>query len=699
MPRRNKQHIIGIAGFVVSALIIILLFPKHGKFKYEYQQGRPWQHEDLITPFDFPIIKSKKEINDEIAAIKINTKQFFKNDTNQIRYCRNVLVSNIERELLILAKSDQVSKTIKDIISNETLEKAYIASISQMGNALIDSLYKVGIIQDNDYIRGRRKDYVIHLSTTDNSYKDQFLGDFYTLPTAVNKINEYCAHIERTEGQILESALIQSIRPNIIYDQTTTQKFQDNEINNIATTKGAVPSGQIIISNGEMVNDEKITILDSYKAYYNKERGGLVNSFTLIMGQAIFVGILLFFLYAFLYLFRKDVLRSYKKTFSILFLEVVALSMVFIVSQFDGEISLYILPYTILPILIRSFYDTRLALFAHIIAVLLSAYFAPNNYEFLLLQLGGGMISIFSFVGFRKRAQLFLTIFIIFLTYSALFTALTLMKNGRISENETYMYLYFFISCFLTLLSFAFIFIFEKIFGFHSDFTLIEITDTNSKLLKQLSVSAPGTFQHSIQVANIAEAAIAEIGGDSLLIRAGALYHDIGKMYEPQYFIENQVSGSNPHEKLSEEESARKIMDHVDHGIELVKKEKLPPVIVDFIRTHHGTQQVQYFYKNFIKTHPDKDADLTKFTYAGPTPSSKEQAVLMMVDSVEAASRSIHEPDYQKLSDLVDKIIGYQLSAKQYDNADITIKDMNKVKRILKEKLVAIYHVRIEYPE
>jgi putative nucleotidyltransferase with HDIG domain len=699
MARRNKQHIIGIAGFVVSALIIILLFPKHGKFKYEYQQGRPWQHEDLITPFDFPIIKSKKEINDEITAIKINTKQFFKNDTNQIRYCRNVLVSNIERELLILAKSDQVSKTIKDIISNETLEKAYIASISQMGNALIDSLYKVGIIQDNDYIRGRRKDYVIHLSTTDNSYKDQFLGDFYTLPTAVNKINEYCAHIERTEGQILESALIQSIRPNIIYDQTTTQKFQDNEINNLATTKGAVPSGQIIISNGEMVNDEKITILDSYKAYYNKERGGLVNSFTLIMGQAIFVGILLFFLYAFLFLFRKDVLRSYKKTFSILFLEVVALSMVFIVSQFDGEISLYILPYTILPILIRSFYDTRLALFAHIIAVLLSAYFAPNNYEFLLLQLGGGMISIFSFVGFRKRAQLFLTIFIIFLTYSALFTALTLMKNGRISENETYMYLYFFISCFLTLLSFAFIFIFEKIFGFHSDFTLIEITDTNSKLLKQLSVSAPGTFQHSIQVANIAEAAIAEIGGDSLLIRAGALYHDIGKMYEPQYFIENQVSGSNPHEKLSEEESARKIMDHVEHGIELVKKEKLPPVIVDFIRTHHGTQQVQYFYKNFIKTHPDKNADLTKFTYAGPTPSSKEQAVLMMVDSVEAASRSIHEPDYQKLSDLVDKIIGYQLSAKQYDNADITIKDMNKVKRILKEKLVAIYHVRIEYPE
>lgn len=698
MAKRKKQHIISIAGFIFTAIVITLVFPKHGKFQYEYQQGRSWQHEDLITPFDFPIIKSKKEINEETSKIKANTKQFFKNDSSQIKFTKDILQANIERELVNLAKSNHTDKIIQDIKTNETLEKAYISAIRKKGSELIDSLYASGIIQDNEKITGKNKDFIVYLFEDENAYHEEFLGEFYTLPQAVEKIKIFCAGLEKTQGQILESVLIQSIRPNILYDEINTSKFQDNEINNIVTTKGAVPSGQVIISNGEIVNDEKITLLDSYKAYYNKERGGLVNSFFLILGQIVFVSMLLFFLYMFLSLFRKDILGSYKKTFSILSLEIVALLMVFSITQFKG-LSIYILPYTILPILIRSFYDTRLALFAHIIAILLSAYFAPNNYEFLILQLGAGMISIFSFVGFRKRAQLFLTIFLIFITYSTLFTAITLMKNGTIPEAETITYFYFFISCFLTLLSFAFIFIFEKLFGLYSDFTLLEIADTNSKLLKELSVKAPGTFQHSIQVANIAEAAIAEIGGDSLLIRAGALYHDIGKIKDPRYFMENQVSGINPHEKLSEEESARKIMDHVPYGVELAKKEKLPLVIIDFIKTHHGTQQVQYFYKNYIKSHPDEEVDLSKFTYPGPIPSSKETAVLMMVDSVEAAARSIHEPDHNKLSELVDKIIDHQLKEHQYDNADITIKEMKRVKHILKEKLIAIYHVRIEYPE
>jgi putative nucleotidyltransferase with HDIG domain len=697
MAKRKKQHIISIAGFIVTAVIIILLFPKQGRFKYEYQQGRPWQHEDLITPFDFPIMKSKKEIDNEMAQVKKHTKQFFRIDTNQIRNAKNSLLTNIEMELVTLSKNTHDNKTIEDIRTNETLEKAYIASIRERGLEIIDSMYAQGIIEENEQVIGKGNDFIVYLQDNENEYHEEFLGNFYTLPLAVDRIQQYCSSLETTERQILESALIQSIKPDVLFDPGTTLKFQNNEINNLSSTKGAVSSGQKIISNGEIVNDEKITLLDSYKTYYNKERGGLVNSFSLILGQVIFVGMLLFFLYMFMRLFRKDMLRSYKKTFSILSLEIVALVMMFLITQFKG-VSIYILPYTILPILIRSFFDTRLALFAHIIAILLSAYFAPNNYEFLILQMGAGMISIFSFVGFRKRAQLFLTIFIIFITYSALYTALTLMKHGTITENESYMYFYFFISCFLTLLTFAFIFIFEKIFGFHSDFSLLELTDTNSKLLRALSVKAPGTFQHSIQVANIAEAVITEIGGDSLLIRAGALYHDIGKMQEPLYFVENQVSGTNPHEKLSEEESAKKIMDHVPFGVELVRKEKLPAVIIDFIKTHHGTQQVQYFYKNFIKSHPDTEVDLSKFTYPGPTPATKEEAVLMMVDSVEAASRSLQDPDFDKLSNLVDKIIDHQINGQQFDNANITIKQINQVKQILKEKLIAIYHVRIEYP-
>jgi putative nucleotidyltransferase with HDIG domain len=330
---------------------------------------------------------------------------------------------------------------------------------------------------------------------------------------------------------------------------------------------------------------------------------------------------------------------------------------------------------------------------------MITGWFAPNNYEFVIVEMGGGIIAIFSFINFRKRSQLYTTTLFVMFTFSILYTALHLMREGTLLNIHYNTYLWFFISCMGTLFSLPLIYIFEKVFGLFSELTLIELTDTNSEALRELAIKAPGTFHHSIQVANLAEAAIDEIGGNTLLVRAGALHHDIGKTIEPQYFIENQVSGINPHDGLSFEESAEKIISHVKYGVELAEKYKLPSVIVDFIRTHHGTQTVQYFYKNYIKTYPDTEVDIKKFSYPGPLPFSKEMAVLMMADSVEAASRSIHEPNEEKITQLVNRIIDYQLQEKQYIHSDITLKDIDRIKKVLIRMLLNMYHVRIEYPQ
>jgi putative nucleotidyltransferase with HDIG domain len=403
-------------------------------------------------------------------------------------------------------------------------------------------------------------------------------------------------------------------------------------------------------------------------------------------------------LFLFFWLFRKDIFEdNHKMTFILL----IVCLMVFMASlgiRF-GIQSIYILPFCILPVMVRTFFDTRIAMFTHLTTCLIIGLHAPNPFEFVFIQLIGGIIAIFSILNLRKRAQLFFSVTIIFIAYSLSYFGISIIQEGKLSSIEWSNIAWFALSAGLTLFSYPLIYLFEKIFGFISDVSLMELSDINSPLLRELALRAPGTFQHSLQVANLAEEAIMAVGGSSLLVRTGALYHDIGKMEMPMYFIENQYTGVNPHDELSYEDSAKIITGHVNKGIEIAKKNNLPDSLIDFIRTHHGTTKAQYFYLSFLKNFPGEAIDEKSFQYPGPIPFSKETAVLMMADSVEAASRSLKKYEAEIIEELVEKVIDRQIEQDQFINADITFKNINTIKKIFKKKLLNMYHLRIEYPK
>jgi len=400
----------------------------------------------------------------------------------------------------------------------------------------------------------------------------------------------------------------------------------------------------------------------------------------------------------FLLNFRKDILEHFIKTLFILSLIVIFILVARLTLTWNA-VSIYLIPFTLLPIIIRAFYDSRLALFIHNVTILMIGFFMPNSFEFIFLQIIAGMIAIFSLVNVRRRGQLFMTAIFIFLAYGVLYLGIAVVQEGSFESIRWKNFAWFGGNGLMILAAYPLIYIFEKLFGFLSDVTLMELADTNQKLLRTLAEKAPGTFQHSMQVANLAEEVIFKIGGNSLLIRTGALYHDIGKMGLPHFFIENQGIGTNPHDEIEIEKSVEIITGHVQFGIEMAHKYKLPEPVIDFIRTHHGNTKVQYFYKTFIKKFPESSVDLQKFTYKGQPPSTKETAVLMMADAVEASARSLKVYTEQKINELVENIISYQMTEKQFDNAAITLREISEAKEILKKKLKNIYHSRIEYPK
>jgi hypothetical protein len=404
-------------------------------------------------------------------------------------------------------------------------------------------------------------------------------------------------------------------------------------------------------------------------------------------------------LLTFLILLRRDLFDDViKLTLLLGLVTATVLIAAFVNGQQWLNLSIYVLPFCILPIIIRAFFDTRLALFAHLVTMMIIGFLVANPFEFIVIQVLGGMACIFSVVNLRKRSRLFFTIFLLVLVYGGAYGAITLMVEGNVKAISFTELGWMLTSASLTLFSYPIIYLFEKVFGFTSDVSLLELSDTNNPLLKELALRAPGTFQHSLQVANLAEAAIYRIGGNSLLARTGALYHDIGKMELARYFIENQITGVNPHDELGFDESARLIISHVKRGIQLARKHNLPDKVIDFIRTHHGNTRVQYFYRNFLKNFPQADVDEAAFRYPGPSPFSRETAVVMMADSVEATSRSLKEFSAEKIDRLVEDIINGQIADNQFVNADITFKDITAIKNVFKKMLMNIHHVRVEYP-
>jgi hypothetical protein len=398
----------------------------------------------------------------------------------------------------------------------------------------------------------------------------------------------------------------------------------------------------------------------------------------------------------FLYLFRKDIYAD-NRQISLILLVITGMLLTLSWAIRIKVPSVYYIPFCIVPIIIRILFDTRLAKNIHLLVVLIAGFFVPNSFEFAFLQITAGMVAIYSIKNLIKREQFLISALLILLNYFIVFLGISLIRDGSIQEIEWINFVPFVFSVLLSLLAYPLIYAFERMFGITSDVTLMELTNTNSKLLRDLAFKAPGTFQHSLQVANLAEAAIFKIGGNALLVRAGALYHDIGKIVNPQFFIENQIMGINPHDSISYEQSAQIIIQHVKQGVEIARKNQIPEMLIDFISTHHGNTRVDYFYQSYLKNFPEKFVDENIFRYPGPIPFSKETAVLMLADSVEAASRSLKEPDSSSISDLVERIIDYKLNQDQLNDSDITLKDIETIKMIFKTMLMGIYHVRIDY--
>jgi putative nucleotidyltransferase with HDIG domain len=668
--------------FVLAVFLIVLMFPMQGKFKYEFQRGKPWRHADLIAPFDFAIFKTTQEVRLEKEKVLKDFKPYFTYNDTVRQENRQMLIIDFEN-LWQNNYPDKLNDKKKNANLNFCLE-------------IYDSIYNKGIIRLNDDIKNKPGDYFINL-VKNNVAESVELKSLYTIQSAFVYIQEIISNNPVDEPLMLQ-VLQNAVEQNIIFDEKTTELVKQSLISNISLTRGMVQLGERVISKGELVDNEKYLIIESLKKEYEFQLGASTKYWTILLGQILLVCISITVLILFISSFRKDVFADNKK---IAFILLSIFLMVFVTSitiHFDEDL-LYLIPICIVPIIIKVFFDTRLALFVHLVTIIIIGFMVPNSFEFIFLQLIAGIISIISVADLKRRSQLFITSFLIFITYSATYFGMTIMQEGTTENIFSNYFLWFAGSSTLTLIVYPLIFINEKMFGLPTDFSLMELSDTNSKLLRELSMKAPGTFQHSLQVANLSQEAIYHIGGNPLLVRTGALYHDIGKTDMSMFFIENQTTGLNPHDELQNEDSAKIIISHVIKGVEKARKGNIPEYVIDFIRTHHGTTRTRYFYNMFIKNNPGVAVDENVFTYKGTIPYSKETAVVMMADAVEAASRSLKLPDEEKISNLVESIINYQVEQNQFLNSNITFKDISTIKKVFKKKLGNIFHIRVEYPQ
>ncbi len=665
---------------MLACVVAVTLFlPRQARFRYEYEKGQIWMNKDLISPYSFGIQKTYSEIQKDREEVLKSVLPVYKNDTKVPAAEYESFAAGFD----IRWKNAQEPEERKEIYK-------------QTGLNILKEVFERGVIAYSKKFQRNSSQYNFTL-LTDNVARTLNTLDVFTYDEALDFAKKQVdSNKDIKNKEWLNDVLEDHIKQNYIYDERLTDKLEQSALNNLSTTRGMVQKGELIVANGTIVTPEVYQKLESLRKAYEKDANILGERKQVFLGQLLLVALVVILLMVFLYLFRKDIFQDDRKI-SLILLIITGMLIVLSWAIRLKIPSLYYIPYCIVPIIIRILFDTRLALNIHLLVVMVAGFFVPNSFEFAFLQVTSGMVAIYSIKNLIRREQFLTSALMILTNYLIAFLGISLIRNGALDKVEWINFVPFIFSVLLSLLAYPLIYAFERLFGITSEVTLMEITNTNSRLLRELSYNAPGTFQHSLQVANLAEAAIFKIGGNALMVRAGALYHDIGKMEKPQYFIENQNKGVNPHDFLSYEESAKIIISHVTKGAEIAKKNHLPDMIIDFIRTHHGTTRLDYFYQSFLKNFPEKIVDENVFRYPGPIPSSKETGVLMLADSVEAASRSLKEPDAQSINNLVDRIVSYKLEQGQLKDSNITLKDLETIKSIFKSMLMGIYHVRIDY--
>ena len=675
---RHSYYSIGkVSVFLAAILLVWWQMPRTGKFKYEYQLSKPWQHETLYAPFDFPIYKDYETLNAETEAASAGVKPVFVFNDDEMVASRNLLFVNFDSKWETSGHHFDRDLNL-DCLFNvfDSIEERGIVAYDK-ATANLDPTSEVSVIR-NKVMRSAR------------------YGEFYSMKTATDVVSELLQNTDNhIDKKLLSELLNGALRQNVFYDADITKQEINKAVAAVPLTYGMMQKGETVITEGDIVDAHTYDVLNSLQREYTSRSMTNDESRRVLFSQLFLVALIFTLLGLYGNKLHKKVFSELKNIVLLLTLMLLVIIPLYILVKFAPGL-VYMMPVCLLAIMVGSFFNLRLAFSTQVFAVMLISLAVPNPFQFMFMQLVATVVTVFGMSNTRTHHRFIQAALLVFFGYFLVYLAFTFLTT---SEVDWLVVLLLFLNGLFTMLAQPLILLFERIFGLTTSLSLMELSNTNSPLLRELAAKAPGTFQHSIQVANLCEEVLFEIGGDTQLARTGALYHDIGKIKNPMYFTENQHGAYSPHNDLSNTESAEIIISHVIDGIELAHKNHVPERIIDFIRTHHGTRRTDYFYINEQKAHPDEEIDPTPFTYHGPAPFSRETAVLMMADSIEAASHSLKDPDEKKISDLVDNIINKQMEAGQFLNTDLTLHDIETCRKVLKKKLMSIYHVRIAYPE
>lgn len=672
--KTSKFKIPIVTYFILTALLIAYFFPREGKFKYQFYEGKPWRYGLLTAVSDFPIYKTDAEVEAEKDSVLHTIQPYFKLDTK--------------------TESEEIEKLRQDYTT--TLHQKVTASYMRYIENSITGLYKKGIVSPEE-LRKLEQGKIEKINLVINNIaKPVYTSTLFTVKSAYEFVIDNCPSY--LDKNVLKSCNINNyLKENISYDEAMTRKVQDERLKNVPLASGMVQAGERIVDRGEIVDTHIYNVLRSMKILYETKAGGKQRDGLMMGGQFVLVFSIIACFGFYLWSFRPRLYRNRKNVVFMLLCILTSCILTELIVTYS-LFNIYILPYAIVPIVIRTFFDSRTALFTHLCAVLICSLMVPFPHEFLILQIIAGMVVTFSLRDLSQRSQLIRCAFTIFTAYAITYLALTMYQDADLSKINWSMLLYFGINFILLMFTYILVYMLEKVFGYISSITLVELSNINTPILKKLSETCPGTFQHSLQVSILASEAANKIGANAQLVRTGAMYHDIGKMATPAFFTENQ-SGVNPHGPLEFDQSAQIIINHVNEGVKIAEKAGLPKAIIHFIRTHHGKGKAKYFYNSFRNTYPDKEINEEAFTYPGPNPFSKETAILMMADAVEASSRSLKEYTEENIQQLVNKIIDGQVADGLMKNAPLTFRDVENVKEVFVEKLKTMYHTRISYPD
>jgi len=677
MKRKNfqdnlSQNLLKIGFFILSAILILQSFPREGRFRYSFQEGKPWRYGLMTAPYDFQIFKSDKEVKHETDSVMLSFQPYFSLDTTVFLKVKKQLLLDFNSYLRITVP---------------THYQTYIAHQLQ-------NIYKVGILSSSDYEKYIEDSVTSVLVVHNQMANSRDLSALFSTKKAYEAMFDNLPpniHVSILKSCKLNKYIVENIKP----DELATDRARLAFTKKISLTSGLRQRGERIIDRGDIISPETFKVLSSLKKVA-QERTEASGNNGVLLGQIVLVFGLFLLQFFFLWYFRPF---TYERKSNVVFILILITGLVLITSLVvhTGYLNVYLIPYAILPIMVRTFFDSRTALFAHIITVLISSTIVAYPYEFLLIQIAVGMTSVYSLKDLTQRSQLVICSILVVITYGVMYLGISLIQEGYMNRVDWHMFVYFVVNGALLLISYLLIYLFEWMFGYTSNVTLMELSNINNPMLREFSETCPGSFQHSMQVSNLSTAAAQEINANVQLARTGALYHDIGKMSNPIYYTENQ-SGVNPHDDLTPEESAKIIIGHVTEGLKIAHKRGLPLVIRDCIRSHHGNGPVRYFYNEFLREHPNEKVP-ESFFYNGTYPTTKETAILMMADAVEASSRSMKEYSETSISELVERIINIQFQEGAFRDVPITFRDLEKIKSVFKLKLQTIYHTRIAYPD